>query len=306
MAQNMQSAADAAANQTRRRKQFVPPAPISAKRPPKVPKASQVEVADKTKECAWTLRVVPPSTMLTSRLGSPEVLIGFDIETHSWLDDEMNRGRIGRFGWYTLKEERVLEFARIVQLGWVIGRAEVAAPVSQKVALIQPDGFEIAEKATTFHKISQATAAQEGRPLADVLREFMEDVLEWCDRGGRVVAHQLEYDAGIILNELARCGLHEFHDAWKRIAQKGFCTMDYEVGRWVYTCAGQEVGPETAKHSIGLEKIVPLLKDPLSDEHIEMLKNHHHQADVDAQLTRLVYAALLARAKLAAKPADQH
>ncbi len=269
----------------------------------KVPKAT--DIVDKAPECAGTLQIVPPSNMLVRRLGSPEVLIGFDIETHNWLDDEMDRGRIGKFGWYTLKEERVLEFARIVQLGWVIGRPDIDAPVTKKVALVKPDGFEIAGKATTFHKISHSTAAREGRHLADVLREFMEDVLEWCDRGGRVVAHQLEFDAGIILSELARCGLHELRDAWKRVAQKGFCTMDYEVGRWVYACVGREVGPETAKHIIGLDSIVLVLKEPLRDEHIKMLKNHH-QADVDAQLTWLVYAALLERAKLAAKPADQH
>ena len=284
------------------RKRFRMPAMEPAKAPKQVPRAADLH---QTLERAGALRLVPPSSMLARRLGSPDVLIGFDIETHSWLDDELDRGRIGKFGWYTLKEERALEFARIVQLGWVIGRAEVAALVSKKVALVQPDGFEIAEKASTFHKISHSTAAREGRPLPDVLREFMEDVLEWCDRGGRVVAHHLEFDAGIILNELARCGLHELHDAWKRVAHKGFCTMDYEVGRWVYGCMGQEVGEETAKHIIGLASIVPLLKDPLSDEHIKMLKQQH-QADVDAQLTWLVYAALLTRAKLAAKPADQH
>ena len=76
------------------------------------------------------------------------------------------------------------------------------------------------------------------------------------------MAHQLEFDAGDILNELARCGLPALHDAWKRIACNGFCTMDYEVGRWVYTCVGKEVGPDSAKHNIGLDRIVPLLKDP--------------------------------------------
>ena len=77
--------------------------------------------------------------------------------------------------------------------------------------------------------------------------------------------------------------------------------MDYETGRWVYACQSMEVGPSIAKQSIGLDSIVRLLKDPLRDNHIQML-NHHHQADVDAQLTRLVYSAVLTRAKSAAKP----
>ena len=276
----------------RPRKQFVVPAPMLPRCSPNIPRASEVEVADQT----LLLRLVPPSNMLLERLGSPKMLVGFDIETHGWLEDERNKGRIGKFGWYTLKEERVFEFARIVQLGWVIGGPDVDSEVRKKVSLIHPHGFEIQEKAARFHGISQSHALRHGRPLTDVLRDFMRDVLECCDHGGRVVAHQLEFDAGIILNELERCGLIELHDAWLRIAHKGFCTMDYEAGRWVYACQGKEVGPDSSKQCIGLDSIVRLLKDPLCDNHIQML-DHHHHADVDAQLTRLVYSGLLTRAK---------
>ncbi len=286
-----QTASDGA--RKRRHVKFTLPTARPPERPPKVPKASEVELT------AERVRHVPPSNILAKRLGSPALLIGVDIETHDWPEEE-NRGRIGQFGWYTVKGEKLLDFARIVQIGWAIGDARAAAPVSVKASIVQPDGFQISAKATKFHGISHATACKNGRPVADVLRDFMADVLEACSSGGRIVLHNLEFDAGIILNELARCGLSEMHGEWKVIAQRGFCTMDYEVGRWVRLCCGEEVGPPTAKHCLGLNDIVRRLL-PKSDA----LMCERHDAGADAQLTRLVYIALLERAKLTMPTFDQ-
>ena len=299
MAQNNKSAADAAANQKRRRMESVLLASISAKRPPKttakVPKAGEVTLVEPGPKRGSTLQLIRPPTTLTHRLGSPELLIGFDIETHGW-PKEKQKGRIGQFGWYTVKGETLVEFARIVQIGWAIGRVDEPASVCVKTAYVQPDGFQITKDATDFHKITQAFATQEGRPLADALCDFMADVSEAHSRGGRVVAHNLEFDAGVILNELERCRLYELCGTWRRTAQKGFCTMDYMVGRWVRTCSGDMVGPETAKHCLGLKDITDkLLQD--SDK----LLIEHHDAGADAKLTRLVYIALLNHAKLAAE-----
>eukprot|EP00973_Karenia_brevis_P014092 1916032-Karenia_brevis.AAC.1 len=120
----------------------------------------------------------------------------------------------------------------------------------------------------------------------------MEDVSGAYHRGGRAVAHNLEFDAGIILNELARCGMLEACATWKRIAGDGFCTMDYEVGRWVRLCCGDEVGPPTAKHCLGLKDLSTRL---LSES--QALLRRHHNAGVDAQLARWVYMSLLRRSK---------
>ena len=43
--------------------------------------------------------------------------IGFDVETHDWPDNEERKGRIGQFGWYTLKDEETLRKGHIVQIG---------------------------------------------------------------------------------------------------------------------------------------------------------------------------------------------
>ena len=90
------------------------------------------------------------------------------------------------------KAETVLDFARIVQIGWAIGPVDMSTPVIVKTALIQPSDFTIAEKATNHHGISHNYASQEGRPLQELLKEFMVDVLEAQARGGRLCAHQLE------------------------------------------------------------------------------------------------------------------
>eukprot|EP00973_Karenia_brevis_P053134 7386678-Karenia_brevis.AAC.1 len=76
-----------------------------------------------------------------------------------------------------------MNFARMVQLGWVIGRADVDAPVEVKTALVRPDGYVISDKAAKFHGISQDKAMREGQCLDDVLRAFMADVLEACRCG---------------------------------------------------------------------------------------------------------------------------
>ncbi len=109
------------------------------------------------------------------------------------------------------------------------------------------------------------------------------------------MAHHLEFDAGTILHELARCGLGELHGAWKRIAQGGFCTMAPEVGRWVLNCSGSEVGPPTAKHCLGLKNIARRMLADIPN--IDALLEQHHDPGVDAQLTGMVYMRLLEWAK---------
>ena len=134
-------------------------------------------------------------------------------ETHSWPEQASKKGplgHIGQFGWYTMKDDNTLGFARIIQLGWAIGDARGDAAVNTKAYFVSPDGFEVAAKATEFHKFSHEYVAREGRPLTDVLREFMLDVQTACAAGGRVAAHQLEFDAGIICQDRlpARSSMH--------------------------------------------------------------------------------------------------
>ena len=103
-----------------------------------------------------------------------------------------------------MKDEATLQFSRIVSMAWVSGDPDLTAAVRIKNPLVQPSDFQIADKATRHHHISQDMAVSFGRPLEDVLREFMADVSVMCENGGRVVAHQLDLRA---LNKTERIRL---------------------------------------------------------------------------------------------------
>ena len=74
-----------------------------------------------------------------------------------------------------------------MQLGYAIG--PVDAKVNTKKFYVT---FEVSAKATKLHGISQETLMAAGKPLEEVLREFLSDVIEACRKGARVVAHQIE------------------------------------------------------------------------------------------------------------------
>ena len=200
---------------------------------------------------------------------------------------------MGQFGWELTKEDAALGFARIVQIGWAISPADLSTPVVVKSVLVKPASFTISDRATDFHGITNEFATQHGTPLAQALVALLTDVEEAYNRGGRLCAHQIEFDAGIILCELRRCGLDELATAWQRMAARGFCTMGSALGRWVLMSAGEQVQEnETARHFLGLKAISRTLKIP----DCESLVAQHHDAGTDAKLTCLVYSSVLQRA----------
>ena len=106
----------------------------------------------------------------------------------------------------------------------------------------------------------------------------------------RNTSHQ--FDAGVVYQELGRCGLTDLQQTWTRIAREGFCTMDPALGRWVLLCKGQQVGAPYVHHTMRLKRILPLL---LPDK-ARILENHH-DAGTDAEMTRLVYIAAVKLAR---------
>ena len=253
---------------------------------PGVPKASDIVF-----KATWAA----PTATLARKIGSlSEVLMGIDIETADWPDSQPggNKGNIGQFGFYNLCAPEDLN-QRCVQLGWVMGQNERLDV--KKEYLIQPTDYTVAEKATKFHKITHAAGAG-GRPLRDVLAEFIDDVRELLRRGGRIACHHLEFDCGILAKELKRCDLMEQHAVLKQAACSGLCTMDPEVGRYVFERMQQEGGPESAKNAMSLRKLV----NHVCPQFGYMLKNHH-SAGVDAELH---YNVARAVQRLAAPPAE--
>ena len=92
--------------------------------------------------------------------------------------------------------------------------------------------------------------------------------------------------------ELGRCGLLDLQRKWLEIAKAGYCTMNADVGKWTLECAGVDFDVRKSMHVLGLKRMVQLATPQFS----AMLEDHH-DAGVDAQIARLIYVALLCRAR---------
>jgi DNA polymerase-3 subunit epsilon len=110
---------------------------------------------------------------------------------------------------------------RLVQIAWGCydsrGKAE-----ESKCHIIRPVGFRIPADATRIHGITHAHALRAGRELDEVLGEF----LEAAERPGTVlVAHNLDYDFGVIGAELVRRS-----KPLRFLDIPGICTMKSTTG----------------------------------------------------------------------------
>ena len=152
---------------------------------------------------------------------------------------------------------------------------------------MRPDGFCVSEKATAFHRITHARAADEGVPLADALAELMRDALDVSNRGGRLVCHHLEFDAGIIAKELSRCKMDHASKLWAKIARAGLCTLDPHIGSWVRQSFNEEIHEPFTKNTLSLQELMRRLLPERSD----MLAKHH-TAGADACMVLEVAFAL--------------
>ena len=271
---------------------------------PKVPRACDVQFAQTG---STTLQEITPPTVIECRLGSPHVVMGFDVETHDWLVDadgkDLDRkGRIGNFGWYTDKPPALMQYARIVELGWALVTADTSSVVWRKSFKVLPENFTIAPRAIKCHNITQEAAQQTGSPLQKVLEEFVTDVTNLIDgtQTFKLAAHNFEFDANIILEELGRCS-PSLQATWKGAANKhGYCTMNPEVGKWLMKSCGEETKSVYSKHTKGLPWILKRLLPDRKD-----LIDKHHTAEADAEATALIFTSLMQRVSRLNKEAVQ-
>lgn len=116
----------------------------------------------------------------------------------------------------------------------------------------------------------------------------MDDVLHVRTNGGQLVSHHLEFTAGVIANELARCQMLDFKNAWSSIAKDGLCTMDPEIGRWIRLCLNRETGCNTTKNTLPFKELVRYVV-PQADRY---LKRKTCTSEDAAMVTELVQALL--------------
>ena len=230
-------------------------------------------------------RYVTAPPVVFSKLSGEVLLIGVDIETHDWSTGRSTNvtGSTGQFGHYNLCTPCDIEEPRIVQIGWAV-RASGDRKTAVTERLVRPNGFRVSDKATAFHGITHARAAEGGVPLADALADLMRDVLEVSGQGGRLVCHQLEFDAGIIARELSRCKMAEASKLWADIARAGICTMDPHIGNWVRQSFNDD---REGTKMYNLKELVRLLVPERKD-----LLGKHHTAAADACMVLEVAFAL--------------
>jgi DNA polymerase III epsilon subunit-like protein len=105
---------------------------------------------------------------------------------------------------------------RLVQLAWAVydawGRREAA-----ECRIVRPDGFLIPADATRIHGISHDRARAEGAAGGDVLGLFARALDSPFDA---IIAHNLEYDRGVVGAELIRAELPS-----RLFERPGLCTM---------------------------------------------------------------------------------
>ena len=239
------------------------------------------------------MSLVPPTPEVLRKLGVEGLAVGVDIDTADWTP-KRNPLRKGQFGFYTMSGPEAFE-QRIVQLGWSI--RDVAAESSEEHGeiIVQPHDFEISDKAAKFHGVCARRAWEEGIPLDAALERFMDVMQRAHSKGGRVVIHNLEFDAGIIDKELTRAGLERWRPLWHEIARQGFCTMDPDVSKWIQMCRGREYDVTQNSHNImGLTQTVNLLAPafPAGNDVNEFRANKIHTAGADARMHCLIYIVL--------------
>ena len=142
---------------------------------------------------------------------------------------------------------------------------------------MRPDGFEISEAATKKHGISHSFAASQGDPLVNCLRELVDDVSSLKQQGGRVCSHNLEFDAGILVQEMHRCGLADLATLWAEAMEGCFCSMQPNVSHWVRRQAG--LMDHERKTPMRLRDMVHLLLPEAQD-----LLERHHSAGNDSHM----------------------
>ena len=118
----------------------------------------------------------------------------------------------------------------------------------------------------------------------------MRDVVGAYADGGRLVSHHLEFDCGIIDNELQNAGLGHLREVWGGIAKQGFCTMDPDVGEWVQKSFGRD-GDARTMMSLRTAALLLLPKT----ETTQRLLEKSHTAGADAQLHRLLFIEMCKR-----------
>ena len=120
--ESMQQTTEPGATKADARISFDPKKCTPPKRPADAPRVlpRAAEIMAETGQIYFT----PPDDITMSRLGNPSACCCFAVKTHDWPEASPHKhpgpsGHVGLFG-YTIGDADVLNYARLVQLGWSV------------------------------------------------------------------------------------------------------------------------------------------------------------------------------------------
>jgi len=91
---------------------------------------------------------------------------------------------------------------RLVQIAWQL-HGEKGELLSQNNLIVKPEGFTIPFNAEKVHGISTEIALEEGKPLAEVLKVFAEDIA----KSELLIGHNIKFDLNIMGAEMLRANV---------------------------------------------------------------------------------------------------
>ena len=163
-----------------------------------------------------------------SLAGKP-IAMSVDVETHGWLTEyQTQRDRCtdttGEFGHICWVNSELLDFGRVVQVGWCF--IDAHGEIVERQELCVSNTVSCLPNAIDYHGLTDEHLKQHGRPLSQVL-DRLQHALELLERhGGTLVAHHLEFDAGFLVREFRRLGHLQGAALLTRLAKAGTCTMN--------------------------------------------------------------------------------
>lgn len=121
---------------------------------------------------------------------------------------------------------------RLIQVAWLLYDKD-GSLLEEKSHIVKPEGFEIPKVASDIHGITTDRARAEGRPLADVLKEFN----QVAGRAERLVAHNISYDIMVLHVELLRnklpCDIEKKVKICTKESSTAFCAIEGPYGpKW--------------------------------------------------------------------------
>ena len=114
-----------------------------------------------------------------------------------------------------------VDWCRLVSIAWHVWDDDGTTCIKSSYRIVRPVGFRIPGDATAIHNITHAHAESVGESVDDVLDAFMDDVGQIEDV--TLVAHNYEFDQGVVIAELARAKRASDVNAMKAVPMH--CTM---------------------------------------------------------------------------------